>query len=137
MKPIRFTCEETVDTAPEAIAERILDLDRWGDFDGYGVLPGIATAELKLRTSTIVGSRIRVRNTDGSRHIEAIVQWDPPRRVQLDLHELSPPLSRLASASTKHGRSSASASGLASSAPWKCTPVPPSPVPCFGGSPVC
>ncbi len=96
MKPIRFACEETVAMAPEAIAERILDLDRWSDFDGYGVLPGIETAEFEIRTSSIVGSRIRVHNTDGSRHVEEIVQWDPPRRVHLDLHEFSPPLSRLA-----------------------------------------
>ena len=44
----------------------------------------------------IVGSRIRVINTDGSTHVEEIVQWQP-ERIEMHMKEFSTPLSRLAS----------------------------------------
>ena len=96
MKPIRFSCEETLDLLPADLAERILDLANWTDFQGFGVLPGIRAAEFEVRTPSVVGSRIRVTNTDGSSHVEEIVQWQPERRLRLHLKGFSPPLSRLA-----------------------------------------
>jgi hypothetical protein len=60
MKPITFSCEATVSHAPEGIASQILDLANWHDFTGFGFVPGIKKAEFELRTSEIVGSRIRV-----------------------------------------------------------------------------
>ena len=44
----------------------------------------------------IVGSRIRVTNTDGSKHVEEIVEWQPAHRLQLHMKDFSAPLSRLA-----------------------------------------
>ncbi len=96
MKPITLTCEETLPLVPEEIARQILDLSKWPDFHGYGPIPGIKTAEFEVRTSTIVGSRIRVTNLDGSTHVEEIVEWQPDRRIQLRMGEFSAPLSRLA-----------------------------------------
>jgi len=96
MKPVTFTCEETLPLAPEDIAGRILDLANWIDFKGYAVLPGIKAAEYEVRTPGVVGSRIRVTNTDGSSHIEEIVEWQPDRRLQLRMEQFSPPLSRMA-----------------------------------------
>ena len=96
MKPITFTCEETHALAPEDIARQILDLTKWPDFHGYGPIPGIKVAEFDVRTPEIVGSRIRVTNTDGSNHVEEIVEWQPGHRVQLEMKEFSAPLSRLA-----------------------------------------
>lgn len=96
MKPITFSCEETLGITPEQIAEQILDISQWSGFQGYGVLPGIKTAEFEIRTPEIVGSRIRVIDSDGSSHVEEIVQWEPDRRVRLHMREFSPPLSRLA-----------------------------------------
>lgn len=40
MKPITFTCEETLPLAPEDIARQILDLTKWPDFHGYGPMLG-------------------------------------------------------------------------------------------------
>lgn len=97
LRPIRFTCEATLAVPPEEIAGRILDVDRWSDFGGFLVLPGIRAAEFAVRTPEVVGSRILVTNTDGSRHVEEVTEWDPPRRVRLRMGEFSPPLSRLAS----------------------------------------
>jgi hypothetical protein len=96
MKPITFSCTETLPFAPKEIAGQILDLAKWTEFKGYGVLPGIKAAEFEVRTPGVVGTRFRVTGTDGSSHVEEIVQWEPERRVRLDMTDFSPPLSRLA-----------------------------------------
>ncbi len=96
MKPVTFTCEETLPLAPGDIASRILDVARWPDFAGSWPIPGIAAAEFEVRTPGVVGSRVRVTNTDGSSHVEEIVQWQPGESLRLQMKEFSPPLSRLA-----------------------------------------
>jgi hypothetical protein len=96
MKPITFTCEETLPLAPEAIAQQILDLTKWPEFHGNGPIPGIKVAEFEVQTLGIVGSRIRVTNGDGSSHVEEIVEWQPNHRIRLTMKEYSTPLSRLA-----------------------------------------
>jgi len=96
MKPVEFTCEETIPLPAEEIAEQILDLDNWPGFTGYGPLPGIKRAEYLVRTPEIVGSRFTVENNDGSHHTEEIVAWELPRRMQIRIQEFSPPVSRLA-----------------------------------------
>jgi ribosome-associated toxin RatA of RatAB toxin-antitoxin module len=96
MKPITFSCEATLPQAPEEIAALILDVSNWPYFQGWGFLPGIERAEVQTRPEQIVGARIRVTNTDGSRHVEEIVEWRPERRLRLEMKEFSPPLSRLA-----------------------------------------
>jgi hypothetical protein len=96
MKPIIFACKARLPLTPDEIAEQILDLKKWPDFHGYGLLPGIKTAEFEVRSPNVVGSRIRVTNRDGSTHIEEIVDWRPDQQLQLRMDEFSPPLSRLA-----------------------------------------
>ena len=96
MRPITFTLHETLPLSPEAIAEQILDVAKWPDFHGYGPIPGIKSAEFETRTPNVVGSRIRVTNLDGSTHVEEIVEWQPNRRLQLQMGTFSKPLSRLA-----------------------------------------
>jgi hypothetical protein len=96
MKPITFSCEETLSIAPDVIAQHILDVSKWLDFKGYIVLPGIKNAEFEVKTPGIVGSRIRVVNTDGSTHVEEIVEWQPDQRIEMHMKEFSAPLSRLA-----------------------------------------
>jgi hypothetical protein len=96
MKPITFTCRETLPLAPEEVARQILDLTKWPDFHGYGPIPGIKVAEFDGQTPCITGTRIRVTNLDGSSHVEEIVEWQPDHRIRLEMKEFSPPLSRLA-----------------------------------------
>ena len=96
MKPIAFTCKKTLLLAPEDIAQQILDLTKWPDFKGLGPIPGIKVAEFEVQTPSIVGSRIRVTNGDGSSHVEEIVGWEPDHRLRLEMKEFSAPLSRLA-----------------------------------------
>ena len=95
MNPITFTCHATLEITPEEIAQQILDVTKWLDFKGYGPLPGIRAAEFEVRTPEIVGSRIQVTNTDGSKHVEEIVEWQPAQRIQLQMKDFSAPLSRL------------------------------------------
>ena len=96
MRPIRFACQETLPYPPEQIARQVLDLPRWPEFRGYGVLPGIKSAAFERQTPEVVGTRIRVANTDGSTHTEEIVEWEPERHLRLRIGDFSPPLSRLA-----------------------------------------
>ena len=96
MKPIAFTCTETLPLTPEDIAEQILDVTKWPAFRGYGPIPGIKSAEFEARTRLVVGSRIRVTNLDDSFHVEEIVEWQPNRRLQLQMGNFSKPLSGLA-----------------------------------------
>jgi len=97
MTPILFTCEETLPFTSDEIARQILDLTKWPDFHGYGPIPGIKVAAFDVQTPGIIGSRIRVTNLDGSSHVEEIVEWQPDRRLRLQLKEFSPQLSRLTS----------------------------------------
>jgi hypothetical protein len=96
MKPITFACEETLVLTPEEIVQQILDLTKWPEFHGYGLIPGIKVAEFEVQTPSIVGSRIRVTNGDGSSHVEEIVEWKSDHCLRLEMKEFSAPLSRLA-----------------------------------------
>ncbi len=96
MKPVEFSCTETIPAAAEAIAAQILDVNNWSQFTGYGPLPGIREAVFEVRTTEIIGSRIRVTNTDGSSHVETIEAWEPGRGLTMRFGEFSPPVSRLA-----------------------------------------
>jgi hypothetical protein len=96
MRPITFVREATLPLAAEAIAGQILDVDKWPTFAGYWPLPGVRSAAFEVRTPDVVGSRVRVWNTDESSHVEEIVEWEPSRRIRLVMTGFSPPLSRLA-----------------------------------------
>ncbi|MEZ4869449.1 MAG: hypothetical protein R3C14_49455 [Caldilineaceae bacterium] len=100
MQPIHFECTKLIPEAATAIAANIADLSRWSEFSGYGVLPGIANAEYVVRTNDMLGSCVRVHNTDGSQHLEEFCVWDlglrPGPQIVIKLHEFSPPLNRLA-----------------------------------------
>jgi hypothetical protein len=96
MRPITFECEEIIPRTATEICTEIAAVARWREFKGYGVLPGIANAQYEQQTSDMLGSRIRVQNTDGSEHIEEIVEWKPREKVSMKLHHFTPPLNRLA-----------------------------------------
>jgi hypothetical protein len=96
MRPITFRCEETVSITPGDILRQILDPACWPDFTGFGVIPGIRAAQLEVQTPGIVGTRFRVTNTDGSSHVEEIIEWQPDRRLKTRMHDFSAPLSHLA-----------------------------------------
>ncbi len=96
MKPITFSCVEVLELSADEIVQQILDLGNWPDFKGYGPLPGVKVAEYEVRTPDILGTRFKVTNTDGSSHVEEVVEYQPNRRLTLRMQEFSPPVSRLA-----------------------------------------
>lgn len=96
MIPIKFAIVDTLPHSPEDICRWILDVSKWSDFRGYGPLPGIRKAELEILPPNIVGARVRVTNTDGSSHVEEIVEWRLGEIARLEFREFSAPLSRLA-----------------------------------------
>jgi len=95
-RPVVFECQATIALTGQQISEQILDLSRWPEFAGYGLLPGIKAAEFEERTSEVVGTRIQVHNNDGSRHVEQITEWDPDRTLCMEFGDFTPPLSVLA-----------------------------------------
>jgi len=95
-RPITFSCSAILPLSPAQICEQIARVQSWCDFEGYGPIPGIASATYELRTVDIKGSRIRVQNRDGSEHVEEITEWIPGQRVVLQLQEFSRPLNSLA-----------------------------------------
>ena len=96
MNPIVFQCSQMIPVSAIDICSAIADTTRWREFRGYGLLPGIESAEYENRTADMIGSRIRVRNTDGSGHVEEISQWVPGKAVGMTLQAFTPPLSYLA-----------------------------------------
>ncbi len=100
-----LTCSATLRLTPAEIAAGILDLDNWPTFTGYGPLPGIRSAAFEAplpanhesEPSSVVGTRIRVANTDGSRHTEEILAWDPEREIRIRLGGFTKPLRWFAS----------------------------------------
>ena len=96
VRPVIFTCTAPLPLAPEEVAGQILDLSNWPGFTGYGPLPGIKAAEFEARPPEVVGTRVRVTSTDGSSHVEEVIEWEPGRRVRLAMTDFAPPLSRLA-----------------------------------------
>lgn len=89
--PIFTTVNDVRMPPPQAYAA-ILDLANWPLFRGYGPLPGIAEATLPEGGPIVAGSRVRVRNTDGSVHHERVVELVPDARYRVTM-ELVPPAS--------------------------------------------
>jgi hypothetical protein len=96
MRPIHIEISAILTSEPAEICAKILDTEQWRTFTGYSILPGIAHASFEKQTAEIVGSRIRVKNTDGSTHVEEIIEWDVPHQICLRFQEFQPPLQNLA-----------------------------------------
>ncbi|MEM8892422.1 MAG: SRPBCC family protein [Bacteroidota bacterium] len=102
MPAIKFSCHKFISQLPKAISGQIADIEKWKEFTGHGFLPGIADARFDPKTPDMVGSKIKVRNTDGSQHVEEILLWEADREILMKLHEFSPPLKGIASHFMEH-----------------------------------
>ena len=97
MNPIKIVILARSEKTPQEICSEFLDTSRWPEFKGYSILPGIKSAEFEVKTPTMIGSRIKVQNTDGTSHVEEIIEWDPTQKIAMKFQEFSPPLKHLAS----------------------------------------
>ena len=96
MKPIEIKIVGHVQKSSPEICTEILDTERWSEFEGYSILPGIKSAHFEVKTPEFVGSRIKVQNKDGSSHVEEIIEWDSANRIALRFQEFDSPLQNLA-----------------------------------------
>lgn len=96
MKSIIFECNQLIPLTAVEICTDIADLSQWSNFSGYGVIPSIKHATYEKRTAEMVGSRIRVQNSDGSTHVEEIYKWLNGKEVAMKFCEFDPPLRYLA-----------------------------------------
>lgn len=92
MNPIKLEIESEINTTSDKICSVILDVNNWSEFKGYLFLPGIKKAEFEKKTSSIVGSKIKVENTDGSFHTEEIIEWEVNNKIVLKFYEFSSPV---------------------------------------------
>ncbi len=97
MKAIEISVNGHARESSQEICAALLDVARWPEFKGYSFLPAVAKADFETKTPEVVGSRIRVQNTDGSAHVEEIIAWDTSNGVALKLRDFTPPLKHLAS----------------------------------------
>jgi len=95
MQAIKFELSKIVPKSSSEICFLISDVALWSEFEGYGILPGIKCAEYEKRTDNMLNSRIRVTNTDGSKHVEEILEWKIGKRIVMKLHEFRAPLKYL------------------------------------------
>jgi hypothetical protein len=72
MKPFEIKITRFTRMSSQEICAEFLDTDRWSEFEGYFILPGIENAHFEMKTPAMVGSRIKVQNKDGSAHVEEI-----------------------------------------------------------------
>jgi hypothetical protein len=99
MSPITFACTGLIPKTALEICADMTNLSLWPAFTGYGPMPGIKSAEFEKPPEDmnhLVGTRILVQNTDGSRHVEDILVWQPGQHVVMKLHEFTAPLSNIA-----------------------------------------
>jgi hypothetical protein len=96
MNPIEFEVEKTIKSSAKEICEKVLDVTEWSNFNGYGLLPGIEKAEFEKQTDKMIGSRIRVKNSDGSEHIEEILEWELGEKIVMKIHGFPTTLSFMA-----------------------------------------
>jgi hypothetical protein len=96
-----FTCSRLIPKSTGLIFAEVADTKRWSEFNGYGILPGIESASYEVRTQDMVGSRIKVLNRDGSRHVEEITAWALDKEIAMTLQDFTPPLSLLATRITE------------------------------------
>lgn len=93
-RAVRFVTRGLTRASPEAVARKIMELENWKTFGGWGPLPGIREAVFEARTEGVVGTRFRVTSTDGSSHLEEIVEWDPARLVRVRMYDFPRSLAR-------------------------------------------
>lgn len=96
MNPIEIRITGRTPKTPQEVCAEFLDTERWSGFKGYSILPGIESACFETKTPNLTGSRIRVKNTDGSSHVEEIIEWDDSVRMSLRFQEFDSSLKNLA-----------------------------------------
>ena len=94
---ISFTVEVKYFQEPQYIFDSFLQIEKWNDFKGFGIIPGIKTANFIIKTDSIKGTIIWVKNLDGSSHKEEILAFEKDTYLKIKMYDFSKPLSYFAS----------------------------------------
>ena len=94
---ISFTVEVKYFQEPQYIFDSFLQIEKWNDFKGFGIIPGIKTANFIIKTDSIKGTIICVKNSDGSSHKEEILAFEKDTYLKIKMYDFSKPLSYFAS----------------------------------------
>jgi len=82
--------------SPDDSIREILDVEKWITFKGYGPIPGVASAKSVASEGSIIGTKIFVENTDGSKHIETITSYVPQQSLEMHISNFTSPMQILA-----------------------------------------
>lgn len=92
---LAITTSYQFSTTPEFLFDFTNDAANFSSFVGFGPIPGIRNARYETTGEAAVGSRRRVVKSDGTEHVEKIVELQRPVRHVSRITELSPPFSWL------------------------------------------
>ncbi len=90
---ITFTVEVTYHQEPCYIFDSFMQIEKWSDFKGFGIIPGIKNANYIVKSESIIGSLIQVENSDGSSHKEEIIDYKKDSYLKIKMFDFSKPLS--------------------------------------------
>ena len=93
---VTFTIEVYYYKEPRYIFDSFLQIEKWNDFKGFGMIPGIKNANFIIKTDSIKGTIIQVENSDGSSHKEEILEFEKDTYLKIKMFDFSEPLSYFA-----------------------------------------
>ncbi len=94
--PVCFSVSADLPGSAEKNCDQIFDVSNWTGFQGYGPLPGIKDVVKVSPDEGKIGTRFEVTNSDGSHHVETVVEYESGKLLRLRMDSFSPPLSKLA-----------------------------------------
>lgn len=80
----------------DAVFAHLTDVANLSEFVGFGPIPGIREAKWENEDGIRLGAIRTVVNTDGTQHREEVVGYDPPRRIEDRIFDVTSPLRHLA-----------------------------------------
>jgi hypothetical protein len=93
---VTFTVEVRYHQEPRYIFDSFIQIEKWHDFKGFGMIPSIKNANFILKTDSIKGTIIQVENSDGSSHKEEIQEFEKDKYLKIKMYDFSRPLSYFA-----------------------------------------
>lgn len=90
-----FTIQMDYYQDPKYIFDSFMQIEKWSDFKGFGIIPGIKNAKFIRKSNLVIGTLIQVENTDGSTHKEEFLEFDENRYLKIKMYDFSKPLSYL------------------------------------------
>lgn len=92
MEAVRFVTESVYRGSPNAVIDRIFDPREWQTFRGWAMIPAVREVTISEFREDRVGTIFSVENTDGSTHLEIVVNHTPEQLLDMRMEGFSRPL---------------------------------------------